>query len=176
MKLVALAACVASLVFVVSSCGGGDRTSAAEWAESFCTATRDWSNEIERITEDIPDLSGLSIETLDDAAGEARETTDAYVEELRALGAPDIESSEQLESSIERLADEVESEAEEIEDTVEDASGVTGLATAGRDISSSVAAMFTALARTSEAIENADVDGELEQAFEDTEACDQIGS
>jgi methyl-accepting chemotaxis protein len=176
MKLVALTTCVASLAFVVSGCGGGDRTSPAEWAESFCIATRDWSNEIERITEDIPELSGLSIETLGDAAGEAREATDGYVEKLRALDAPDIESSEQLATSIDELADEVDSEAEEIEDAVEDASGVTGLATAGRDISSSVAAMFTALARTSEAIENADVGGELEQAFDDAEACDEIGS
>jgi hypothetical protein len=173
MKMVTLTACVASLAFAGSGCGGGDEgRSAAEWATEFCTSTREWGDEIERITDDVGDLRSLTDE-LEEAVAAAREATDAYAGELRALGPPDTESSEEIESAIEELAGELDAETAEIEDAFDDASGLSGPATVGREVASSVAAMFTSLERTFESIESADVE-ELEQAFEDTEACDRI--
>jgi methyl-accepting chemotaxis protein len=173
MKLVALATCVASLAFAAGCGGGGDGQSAAEWATEFCTSTREWGDEIERITDDVRDLRALTDE-LEEAVAAAGEATDAYADDLRTLGPPDTGSAAEIESAVEDLADELDAEIAEIEDAFDDASGISGPATVGREVASSVAAMFTSLERTFEAIGDADVE-ELEQAFEDTEACDRIG-
>jgi len=175
MGRIALAACLTSLALIAAGCAGDDDSlSAAEWADAFCTATRDWSDDMEQVRDDADD-STISIETLAESAGDARERTDAYAAELRDLGLPEVESADQIETAIASLADEVDAEAAEIEDAVEDASGVTGLASAGREIAASVGAMFTSYARTAEAIEDADVDGELEQAFRNAEPCRELG-
>jgi hypothetical protein len=164
-----------SLALFAGGCASDDDSlSAAEWTDAFCTATRDWSDDVEQVRDDA-DGSSVSIETLAQAAGDARERTDVYVAELRSLGPPEVESADQIEAAIATLADEVDAEAAEIEDVVEDATGVTGLASAGREIAASVGAMFTSFSRTAEAIEDAGVDGELEQAFRDAEPCDEIG-
>jgi hypothetical protein len=177
MRLAALVACVASLALVAAGCGGeDDRVSAGEWAEAFCTATRDWSDEMSRIAGSVADRPPRSLEALEEVVRDTRGAIDTYVDELRSLDEPDLDGGAQVESSIEALAAEVESEAEEIEDTLEDVSGITGPVTSGRDVGASIVAMFTAFERASETIESADEDGELEQAFADTEACDEIGS
>jgi hypothetical protein len=168
----ALVLVVATLSLVAAGCGGDDEASSSttEWAEEFCSTTRAWGDELERIADDI-DLSSISSEGLEEAATEAREATDDYIEAIRDLGGPDTESGDEIEQSIEALADEVEAERNEIEDAVDDASGLGGAITAARDISSSVAAMFTSLERTFEAIDEADVDGELDTAFDEAESC-----
>jgi methyl-accepting chemotaxis protein len=173
MRSVTLTTCVASLVLAGGGCGGGDeRPSPTEWATAFCTSTREWADEIERITDDVADLRSLTGE-LEEAVAAARETTNAYADELRALDPPDTESSEEIETAIEGLADELDAETAEIEDAFDDASGLSGPAAVGREVASSVAAMFTSLERTFESIEDADVE-DLTQAFEDAEACDEM--
>lgn len=170
--LLALAVAVTGFALAAAGCGGDDEASSTtEWAEEFCSATRAWGDEVERIAEDI-DLSSISSDTLERAAEDAREVTDDYIEEIRDLGGPDTVSGDEIEGSVEELADEVEAEREEIEDAVDDAGGLTGAVSAARDIAASVAAMFTALERTLEAIDEADVDGELETAFDEAESCE----
>ena len=175
----AVAVAVLLLALVAAGCGSEDEaSSAAEWADSFCTATQDWMNELERIGEDLSDLSTLSSETIDRAVEEARDATDTYVDDVRELGAPETESGDEIESSLENLADEVEAEKEEAEQALEDAEGegLPGLAAAGREIAASVSAMFAALQGTFAALEQADVDGELETALEGSTACDELRS
>jgi hypothetical protein len=169
----ALVLVVAALSLVAASCGGDDEeiSSTTAWAEEFCATTRAWGDELERIGEDL-DLSSISSDGLEQAGEEARDATDTYIEAIRDLGGPETESGDEIEVSVEELADEVEAERNEIEDAVDDASGLGGAVTAARDIASSVAAMFTALERTLEAIDEADVDGELETAFDEAESCE----
>ena len=86
----------------------------------------------------------------------------------------DTDSGDEIESSLEQLADEVEAEKAEIENALEDVSGITGLATAGREVAASVSSMFVALERAFQEFEDADVNGELQTAFEESSACDEI--
>jgi hypothetical protein len=173
----ALALVVVALALVASGCMGDDEseTSATtEWAADFCTATVAWSDEVERIADDLSDLSSLSSDAIASAGEEARTATDTYVDELRDLGGPDTESGQAVEDSIEALADEVDDEMAEIEDAIEDMSGIAAITTAAREVASSAAAMFTALEQTFEAIEEADADGELAAAFDEAEPCDEL--
>ena len=174
---VALALLVVTLGLVAAGCGGDDEpeaTATQEWAEGFCTAATTWTGEIERIAEELADLSSFSSEALEDAAQEADDATSAFVDEVQDLDAPETESSQVVEDSIDALADTVEAERGQIEEAADDISGIADIASSGAEIASSVSAMLTALQQTLEAIENAEVGSEVQTAFEQAPACDNV--
>ena len=172
MRVVLVVMTLAAVTFVAAGCGGDDGPSAAEWATEFCTSTREWGTEVERIVDDVDDLSSLS-EELEEAVAAAREATNAYTDELRSIGAPDVGSPEEIETVLEDLADELDEETAEIEDAFDDATGLSGPATVGREVAASVAGMFTSLERTLEAL-GEEADEEFGQALDDVEACDDL--
>lgn len=178
MKLLVLVASVASLALVTASCGGDDAstTSADEWAEEFCAAVQDWGDELERIGDEVGDVASLSRESLEEAADEADAATEDFVESVRDLGAPDTESGDAVEQELDELADTVEAEKEQIQEAVDDAEGLGGITDAVGTIGASLSTMGTALQETLEALDSADVDGELESALENAESCDELTS
>ena len=178
MKLVALVLCVASLGLVAAGCGGDDTstTSADEWAEEFCTIVQDWGDELERIGDELGDVSSLSSDSLEEAAGDADAATEDFVESVRDLGAPDTPSGDAVDQELDELADTVEAEREEIRTAVDDADGLGGAADVVGTIGTSISAMGTALQGTLEALDGADAGGELQTALEDAEACDELTS
>jgi hypothetical protein len=173
--VVGIALLLTVLALTAAGCGGDDEpeTSATvEWADGFCTAVSAWTSELERIGDSL--TSSLSSDALDEAAGDVSSATDDFVEDVRGLGAPDTDSGQAVQDSIETLADTVEAEKVKIEDAVESASGLTGAAQAVATLGTSLAAMATAFQTMFQAIEDADVDGELETAFEESTACDEL--
>jgi methyl-accepting chemotaxis protein len=173
--LAAFAVVLAALVLVAAGCGdddGEETTSAATWAEDFCTTVQDWRDEIDRIVDGLSVSS--SSDDLEEAGNEAADATDAFVEELRDLGGPETESSQAVEDSIEELSDTVDAEKAEIEEAVDDAEGLTGATGALAEIGRSVAAMATALQTALRTVEDADASGELETAFDESPACDEL--
>ena len=149
---------------------------ADEWAESFCSTVQAWGDELERIGEEVGDVSSLTTDSLEDAANDADAATEQFVEEIRDLGAPDTESGDAVEQELEELADEVDAEREEVREAVDDIEGLGDLADAVGTIGTSIAAMGTALQETLQALEDADVQGELETALENAESCDTLTS
>jgi hypothetical protein len=178
MKLLALAACVASLALVAAGCGGDDEstTSADEWAEEFCTIVQNWGDELERIGGELGDISSLSRDSLDEAADEVDTATQDFVDEVRDLGAPDTPSGDAVDQELDELADTVDAEREEIRAAVDDADGLAGVADAVGTISTSISAMGTALQETLQALDTSDAGGELETALEEADSCDQLTS
>jgi hypothetical protein len=175
-KLLALAACVASLGLVAAGCGGDDSSASStdEWAEEFCTIVQDWGDELERIGGDLGDPSSLTGDAIRDAGEEADAATDDFVESLRDLGAPDTESGNAVEEELEELADTVEAEREEIREVVDDAEGLGGVGEALGTIGASIGEMGTALQQTLQTLDDADASGELETALENAESCDEL--
>lgn len=171
----------AALALVAAGCGGdSDESSSAsptdEWAEDFCTAITTWTDARENITEQFTDASSLTRDNLEDAANDAKSATETLVDDLRALGAPDTESGQAVEDSVDELSNTLDTEVAKIEDAVEDASGLTGLPTAISSIATSVATISAALASIQQTIEDANPQGELETAFEDSPACSDLSS
>lgn len=173
-----LAALLASLALVASSCGGNGESagSAEQWADEFCTAVSSWTTELQRIGNEVGDPSSLDADSLRAAADDVGTATDSLVEDLRALGPPETESSEQVQDTLESLADTLEEQKTDIEEAVGDLSGLTDLPSAITAIGTSLTAMGTAFQAALEALEDADVDGELEKALESSDACDEISS
>ncbi|MEX0850144.1 MAG: hypothetical protein WD015_01450 [Gaiellaceae bacterium] len=175
----ALLVCVTSLVFA-AGCGGDDAAvdtpTASEWADDFCTSVTDWTEELQKIGDGVGDPSSLSADTLQQAARDANAASDELIDDVRALGAPDLESGDDVKASVEAFADSVEVERDKIEAAVEDAAEITGISGAVAAIGTSLSAMATAFQTTFETLESRDVSGELESALEESSACDEIAS
>lgn len=179
-QAVAFIALVASLALVAAGCGGSDESSTAsstvEWADGLCTAITSWKDELEQIGAQFTDLSSLSQQGLDEAANDVRKANETLVDDLESLGAPDTESGQEAKNAIDGLATTVEADLSEIEDTVDGISGITGIPAAAVTISSALSSMASASSSTIQTIEDADVKGELQDAFEQADSCSDIAN
>jgi len=159
-------------------CGGDGESSTAsstvEWADGLCTAITSWKDELEQIGAQFTDLSSLSQQGLDEAANDVRKANETLVDDLKSLGAPDTESGQEAKNAIDELATTVEADLSEIEDTVEGISGITGIPAAAVTISSALSSMASASSSTLQTIQDADVKGELEDAFNEADSCSEI--
>lgn len=176
MRLVALVACIASLTIAAAGCGGDDEesSSADAWAEEFCTTVQSWVDDLEQVRDELGDVSSLTSESIEQAAEDADAVTEDFLQELRDLGGPDTPSGDAIEQEVEELSDTVESEREDIREAVDDISGLGGIAQAVGAVGASVAEMSAALQQALEAIDEADVDGEVRTALDESPACDEL--
>lgn len=184
MKKPLIASAVSALALVAAGCGGSDESTSAspsasptdEWADGFCTAITTWTDSIQSVTERFTDLSSFSQEGLEEAANDVKGATDDLVDDLQGLGAPDTESGQAVKDSIDELTSTFESEVATIEDTAQGVSGLTAIPGAVTSITASITAMSTAFSSTFQTLEDADVEGELQTALDDSPACADISS
>jgi hypothetical protein len=173
-RLLALAAVpLSALALVAAGCGGDDGGSAAsEWAGDVCTAISTWTDAVGDAVNSVQG-TGLSRDAVESAADDARDATETFVDDLRGLGAPDTESGEEARDTVEQLAGDMEQELDELEENVSNASGLVDAVTA---VTSTLSAMGDHLSSTLNQLEQLDVRGELEDAFEEAPACDELGA
>jgi hypothetical protein len=179
-----LAACVLSLALVAAGCGDDDdassetetsaETSAAEWADGVCTALTTWTGDLDAAAEPLGDVSSLSGDSIRQAAEDVKIATETLTESLRDLGRPDTESGEQVESSVEDIATELEDGAEALEAAVADVSGIADIPGAVGTITTTLTELGDDVQSLVQNLEDADVSGELETAFEDAESCGEL--
>lgn len=179
-----LVACVLALALVAAGCGGDDESSgatetsaetpAAEWAEGVCTALTTWTGDLEAAAEPLGDVSSLSGDSIRQAAEDVKVATDSLTESLRGQGRPDTDSGEQVESSVEAIATQLESSAQALEDAVADVSGIAGIAGALGTVTTALTELGSDVQTLVQELEDADVSGELETAFDDAEACGEL--
>jgi hypothetical protein len=173
----ALLAVVFSLTLVVG-CGGDDEAAnsdaTVEWAEGFCGAVSTWTDELERLQDMFDDPASLSVDAIQDAAEDANAATETFLDEVRALGRPETDVGEEIESSVESLTDTIETEKAEVEEAIEDADGITGATSALATIGTSLSAMATAFQETVTLLRGSDASEELQDAFEQADACDEL--
>ena len=170
---------VLSLVGMAAGCGGDDESETdptAAWASDFCTAVTTWKDELDSIASDFSSPSDLSEESIKSAAEEAKSATDTLRDTLRDLGAPDTASGQQIQDAVDGFSNTVEDETAKIQDAADGVSSITELPAAISTISTSVSAILTAGSEATQTIEDADVDGELRTAFENSPECDDLSS
>jgi hypothetical protein len=172
-------AIVAALAFAVSACGGDDEPEASSvdaWAESFCTSVGDWRTTLEELRNEFTGDPGsfANEDALRDAAETVTDATDELVSDLRELGAPETESGQAVESSLESLEDTIDTQKADVERAVEGISSLADVPAALTTVGTALTTMATSLQDTLDAIGNEDSAGELETAFEQTDACDDL--
>ncbi len=170
---------VLAIAGVAAGCGGDSESEAdptAAWADGFCSAVTDWTNELQTITSEFSDTSNLSQDGLESAATDLRDATDTLVADLKDLGAPETDSGQEIQSSLDSLSTTLETETSSIEDTAQGVSGIADLPSAITEITASLSALGTAFSQTLQTIEDADAGGELQTALEDSPECAEISS
>lgn len=176
-----VAICIAVLAVAAAGCGGNDESSstteatpASDWADGFCTAVTTWKDSVKGVTDQFTDLSSFSKDGLQSAVDDVQAATDTFVGDLKVLGTPDTQSGEDVKSSVDELATTLEDELASIQTTVDDTSGITAIPGAVTDISASLSAMSTQFSSTLTTIEDADAQGELKAAIQDSPVCADI--
>ena len=152
--------------------------SAEDWADSVCTSLSDWRDSITSLA----DVSGepLTADSLREKLDDADAATSNLVSELQGLGAPDLESGDQLEEELDTSASELESSFDSLKVSAEQAADappsefvqeLAGLAT-------DFAALQTAISTTVSTLQDANVaeesKAELQQAFADAPSCQSL--
>jgi methyl-accepting chemotaxis protein len=161
---------------LAAGCGGDDGgdggSSATDWANDLCSTITEWTESVEATSNSLRG-GNLSEESLRDAADEFRSATQQFVDDVRGLGAPDTDAGEEAKEEIDQLADAIDEDVAEIEEAVE---GGEGLAATVSAITTALAGMGEELASTFTALEQLDAGSELEEAFRDADACDELSN
>jgi hypothetical protein len=177
-RIAVLATLVGALALLATSCGGGDDSSESsatvEWADGLCTAISGWTAELQQVGEQFQSLSDLNEDSLEQAANDVKSATNTLVDDLKSLGTPDTESGQEAKQAVDDLASEAEDGVAEIETTVQGISSPTDLPGAISTLTATLTSLSTAVTSTLQTLENADVKGELEDAFEQAPACSQL--
>jgi hypothetical protein len=167
-------AVVAAAALLAAGCGGSDdEPTATDWANDLCGALTDWTGSISSAVDTLRG-GNLSQEAVDDAFDEAENATNTLVDDLRALGPPETDAGQQADDSVQQLSDDLESGMDTIDQAIDDASGGTGILDAVSVVSGTLSTMGDQVSSTIDALEQLDAQGELEQAFQDASACDEL--
>ena len=94
---------------------------------------------------------------------------------MKGLGAPDTEAGQKAKESVDQLADNLDNELAKIESAADGASGVSGVLAAVSTISGTLSTMSQQIASTFSELEQIDAAGELEDAFKEADACNDLG-
>jgi gas vesicle protein len=163
--------------FSVAGCGGDDSggSSTTDWANGVCDAISTWGDSVTKTGESL--RSGVTkADDLRDALDDLEQATQTFVDDLRSLGKPDTEAGQNAQDALDKLADDVDENVSKMQDAAKDASGVQGTVAAATAVSATLAAMGQQLSSTFAELEQADVQGELDQAFRDADSCDELRS
>jgi hypothetical protein len=155
-----------------STTTGSETTPVVEWAGNFCTAVKSWKDQLGTIGSDL--ASSPSKDGLQQAADGVKAADQTLSDDLHSLGTPDTESGQKVKQSVDDLSTTVNTELTTIEDAAKNASGITGVVSAGATISASLAAMSTALSNTFQTIDAADVKGDMKTAFDQASSCSGV--
>lgn len=175
MRSLAVALLVVVLALFAAGCNGGDgETSAADWADGLCSAIVTWREDLQLIGDRFDDPASLDRETFEEAASDARDETEEFIDELRDLGRPDTEAGDAAEEALDELATELETSLDRIEEEIENASGIPETIESVANIVGELGEMGVAVDNAFTTIRAEDAGGELRDAFEQAESCDEL--
>ena len=158
------------------------RPSAAAWADSVCTSIDDWRSSITSLA-DVSSGS-LTKETLREKLDEGNEATQKLVDDLRDLGAPDLDAGDELKDKLDAGADNLQTNYDGLRSKAQDAldassttaflSALAALAPPFQNLVNQISTTLQDL-QTADTV-SADARAELQTAFDDSEACQNLRS
>lgn len=175
-----IAAVVVALAAVVAAVAAARLTDDDDgldaWAGSVCTSLSDWHASMTALTDlSAGDLNRESLEERLDVAGSA---TGELVSELRQLGAPELETGDELRRRLEATVDSLRSSFDSLRIGAQEALAADSPVALLRALAALAPAfqeLLDAAAGTLDALEAADLADdarvELQQAFGDAEPC-----
>ncbi len=171
-RLVTLVPVVALLV---AGCGSKEPPSTADWANGLCTAVNTWTSAI-KSSGDALKSGGLSKDSLQNTADDIKSATDSLESDLKDLDKPNTSAGQEAKDSVDQLSSDLKTDTDSIKSAVDGASGVSGVATAVTTISTTLVTARNQVSSTFNSLKQLDAKGELQTAFQQSSACQQLSS
>jgi hypothetical protein len=176
----ALLACAALVVVLTSACGSsdddGDQPSSTEaWAGRVCASASNWLGAVSDAQTTLTDTTSLDADGLRDAFDDVAGATETLVTNLGDLGAPDTEAGDQAKAQLSSLSDQLAEQQAVISDASDQGAGsVQGLLSQVSTVTAAVATMLGDVSTTIDDIRQLQGADELERAFQDADACQEL--
>ena len=153
--------------------------SAEAWAGSVCTSLATWKSSIESLAD--VGSGTLNAETLQQKVDDAEAATSTLVTELADLGAPDLDTGDELQQQLSSSADEIQSSVDTLKQGAEQASEAGSpqeFLSALADLAPQFQALLEQVSTTIGDLQDSSVAGdaqaELQSAFADASPCQQL--
>jgi hypothetical protein len=169
----ALVVLAVALALVAAGCGKKDKPTATDWANNFCGAVTTWRDSLQAATASVGSGS-LSKDAITNAADDAKSATDTFVKTIKKLGKPPTQSGEQAQQQVNDLSDEIDAGSQTIDDAVKNAKGVSGVLSAASTVTATVSTMSKQVQTTYSNLKQLDPKGELQDAFKQADACQNL--
>jgi hypothetical protein len=172
------AALLLIVAVMAAGCGSSESSepeTAADWANGVCTAVTTWTDSVKSAAD--PLRSGdISQDSLQSAADDVKSATATLESDLKDLGKPDTESGQEAKDAIDQLSSDLTTGTDAIKDAVDGVSSISGIVGAVATIGTTLATMQSQVTTTYTTLKGLDAKGELQDAFEQASACQQLSS
>jgi ABC-type transporter Mla subunit MlaD len=168
---------VLTAALVAAGCGSSEPEpmTTADWADAVCTDITTWESSITTAADSLKGGS-ISEDSLKSAADDVTSATETLESDLKDLGKPDAEVGQQAKDSLDQLSTDLKTGADSINTAVDDASGVSGVVSAATTVTTTLETMGNQVSSTITSLKQLDPQGEIETAFQQSSACQQLSS
>jgi hypothetical protein len=170
-------ALVLVLAVLAAGCGSksSEPTSTADWADGVCSAITTWAGSIKSSADSLKG-GNLTQDSLKSAGDEMNSATDTLESDLKDLGKPDTQSGQQAKDSIDQLSSDLSADSDSIKTALDGVSDPSDVPSATATVSSTLATMQSQVTSTVDSLKQLDAQGELQTAFQQSSACQQLSS
>jgi hypothetical protein len=164
---------VVMLAIVAAGCGSTKPPTTAEWADSICSSVNTWTDSIKSAVDPLKsgDISQDSVQT---AGDDLKSATDTLASDLDGLDKPDSQVGQQAQDSVDKLSSDLNEGADSIKATADGVSGPSDVPSAATAVRTTLGTMKSDITATVKSLEQLDAKGELQTAFQQSTACDQL--
>ncbi len=166
---------LAAVLAVLAGCGGDDEPSAEGWASDVCGRVDEWLGDVQDIVTEGGDDDPLAL--LEENLERVVDETDELVDDLRDIPPPDVESGEEAEEEVEALAEQLEERVDRVREQTQDVVEVLDL-TEALEVLAGVTKELEGgredLEESLDRVRELDADGELGDAVENADACEEL--
>jgi hypothetical protein len=176
----ALLACAALTLVLTSACGSSDDSEdqpsdTEAWAGQVCATASNWLGAVSDAQATLTDTTSLDADALRGAFDDVTGATETLVTNLGKLGKPDTEAGEQAQAQLSSLSDQLEQQQAAISDATDQGAGsVQGLLSQVSTVTAAIATILTDVSTTIADIRQLQGADELEKAFQDAQACQEL--
>jgi hypothetical protein len=147
--------------------------SATEWANGVCTAFAGWKSDLSAAVTTVQ--GNPSKDGVQQGVTDARAATSKLKDTLGSLGTPPTSAGATANQTVQTLEDQLQAGVATIGDAIDSAAGVSGVATAMSQVSSTLGTMGNQLSAAIDSLRSLPA-GELQHAFETQPACVSLRS
>jgi hypothetical protein len=175
------AAALAALAFAAAGCGGGGATTTSsaatgssatvQWAGGVCSAFSTWKTSLENIKSDFKGSQPTKA-NLTRVERQVEQATTTLTRSLQKLGTPNTAAGEQAKKTLDQLSTQLSKNVNKIQEALKPnpSSAANALATLST-VSATLATMAHNLSLAAANLKQANVKGEVQQAFQQAPAC-----